>query len=77
MAVKVLFFGQLAEAAGVRSVILNNITGTGALKEVLLSRYPGMKNMLFNIAVDTEIVDGEVPVHADSTIALLPPFSGG
>ena len=77
MSITVLFFGQLAEAAGVRNVILNSITGTGALKEELLSRYPGMKNMLFNIAVDTEIADEDIPIHAGSTVALLPPFSGG
>jgi len=75
--ITVLFFGQLAEASGVRTASMNGITGTDELKAALVSRYPGMKNMLFNIAVDTEIAEGDVPVHAGSTVALLPPFSGG
>ena len=77
MAITVLFFGQLAEAAGVRTVSLNGISSTAELKTVLYSKYPEMKNILFNIAVDAEIADGDIPVHAGSTIALLPPFSGG
>ena len=53
------------------------VTGTKELKEVLLSRFPGLADIVFNIAVDTVIIEEDTRLKPGSIVALLPPFSGG
>ena len=53
------------------------ITGSEDLKEVLLSRFPGLADIVFNIAVDTVIIEEDTRLKPGSIVALLPPFSGG
>jgi molybdopterin converting factor small subunit len=63
---------KLAEIPGTKL-----ITSTKELKEFLLSRYPGLAGFVFNIAVDAVIIEKDVRLKPGSTVALLPPFSGG
>ncbi|HTE25121.1 MoaD/ThiS family protein [Flavitalea sp.] len=53
------------------------ISGTKELKELLLSRFPRLADIVFNIAVDTVIIEEDTRLKPGSIIALLPPFSGG
>jgi len=73
----VLFFGQLAEIAGVRELDVAGPTDTSGLQQLLKEKFPDLEHMLFNMAVDTVIIDKNTSLHAGSTVALLPPFSGG
>jgi molybdopterin converting factor small subunit len=63
---------NLAEITGTKL-----ITGTKELKELLISRYPGLAEIVFNIAVDTVIIEEDTRLKPGSIVALLPPFSGG
>lgn len=77
MGITVLFFGQLADITGARTLQLDTPDSLAQLKKQLLSKYPGLESVPFNVAVNTEIVDGDMSIATGSTIALLPPFSGG
>ena len=65
-------FSGMTEIAGTKI-----ITSTKDLKEVLLSRFPGLKEIVFNIAVDAVIIEGDIELKPGNIVALLPPFSGG
>ena len=53
------------------------IRDTKELKELLFSRFPGLAGIVFNIAVNTVIIESDAELAPGSTVALLPPFSGG
>lgn len=73
----VLFFGQLAEMAGLKELSIEDTKDTAALRSLLLLRFPALAEVVFKLAVNTIIIDKDIPLQANSTIALLPPFSGG
>jgi molybdopterin converting factor subunit 1 len=77
MAITVLFFGQLAELAGTRSLSLNDVSDTGELTARMLQKFPDLAKVNFNVAVDTEIIQENTLLKGGNTVALLPPFSGG
>jgi molybdopterin synthase sulfur carrier subunit len=59
------------------STAVTEITGTKQLKEVLFRRFPRLADIVFNIAVDAVIIEGDVKLKRGSSVAFLPPFSGG
>ena len=73
----VLFFGQLAEMAGLRELTLEAAENTAVLRNILNTRFPVLKEAVYKIAVNSVISEKDMALDADSTIALLPPFSGG
>lgn len=75
--VNVLFFGQLAELTGKKELQLEGIQDTAQLLNWLFENYPALKNIRFACAVDQKIVRNTTLLHDKSTVALLPPFSGG
>lgn len=77
MGIIVLFFGQLADITNARRLEMETPENLSELKKQLFSSYPRLESVPFNVAVNTEIVEGETTITAGSTIAFLPPFSGG
>jgi sulfur-carrier protein len=77
MGIKVMFFGQLAEIAGTRSLDLDQSSDSISLRAELIRSFPALSEVNFNLAVNEEIVTDEVIIAHGSTVALLPPFSGG
>ena len=77
MAITVLFFGQLVEITGQRQLTIPEAAGTAELKEKLSALYPALQDMVVNIAVNTVIVNEDTALEPGSTVAMLPPFSGG
>lgn len=74
---KILFFGELAEIAGVRELNLV-VKNTEDLKLLITEMYPAMKLKTFTIAVNRNLVNAPVlPISDTDEIALMPPFSGG
>lgn len=74
---KVQLFGNLADLATKNHVEVENQPSTDKLVELLISKYPDLKNHQFLIAVNHEVISGKVELHPRDEIALLPPFSGG
>lgn len=76
MSVKIILFGKLAEIAG-SSVSIDNVTDTDSLIYVLHKNYPALTNIKYVIAVDKQVIKENTALSRKSTVALLPPFSGG
>jgi sulfur-carrier protein len=76
MQVDILFFGQLTDIAGSR-LTLQDIPDTNGLKTELYKRYPALNGSKFIMTVDKKNITENTVLSDNSTIALLPPFSGG
>jgi sulfur-carrier protein len=77
MNIKIILFGQLCDIAGSDSLVMEDITDTNGLEEQLKKQYPGLAASKYIIAVDKKIVQGNISLNENKTVALLPPFSGG
>ena len=77
MEIKVLAFGKITDIIGVSELKLQNIHSSDELINLLKTQYPKLKETKFVIALDKKIISETVLLEDKSTVALLPPFSGG
>lgn len=77
MEVSVLFFGQLTDITGCSQIILPDVQDTEALEEILLERYPTLREASYVITANRKIVRERAIITGNTEVALLPPFSGG
>lgn len=75
--ITVLTFGAIKEMVGESPVVLTDVATTEALREKLETTYPALRKMRYAIAVNKQVVTAPTKLEDDSTVALLPPFSGG
>ena len=73
----VLTFGVITEIIGKNSFALESIATTTELKKKLENEFPRLRTINYALAVDKQMVTTEIAISSDSTVALLPPFSGG
>ena len=76
MSIKIILFGKLADIAG-NSVSVTNVADTDRLVDALHKDYPALANTKYMIAVDKRVIKENTVLNNNSTVALLPPFSGG
>jgi len=76
MSVKIILFGKLADIAG-SAVSVDNVADTDSLINALEKEYPEFTKTKFLIAVDKQVIKENTILNKKSTVALLPPFSGG
>ena len=81
MKIKMLFFAQLREAAGVSEQIIN-LAQPVAIGEFVKSfleqpRFAACKDLPVRYAVNDEFVDVEEIVGDRAVIAIIPPVAGG
>jgi len=74
---KVLFFGRLKEIVGTSELTIDSGTDIESLRKVLIEKFPKLKDEVFAIAVNYEIINGNIPLDRNDEIALLPPIAGG
>lgn len=77
MRINVMLFGQLADIAGTSRLTVSEVQDTDKLITMLHATYPGLASSSFSIAVDKKLISGNMILSDNSTVALLPPFSGG
>lgn len=77
MQVTLILFGQLVDITGSNSLVIEEAPDTDQLTQHLHQQYPALKNIKYAIAVDKKIVNGNTQLANGTTVALLPPFSGG
>ena len=77
MQVNILIFGQIADITGTNNLTLENVNNTEELLKELKINFPALHDSKFAIAVNKKIVKENTALYNNSTIALLPPFSGG
>lgn len=74
--VKVLFFGQAAEATGKTEEMFTTGT-TASLRGQLIEKYPALKQIPFRLALNKTMLRSESELKPNDIIAVLPPFQGG
>lgn len=77
MPVTLLLFGPLVDRMGSNHLLIDDMPDTAALMQHLHQRYPALATTKFAIAVDKKIVQENTSLNNNTTVALLPPFSGG
>lgn len=77
MEVTILVFGQLTDVISSGALKLSGVQDTDAVIAELTRRYPPLENAKYRIAVDKQTINSNTIVKDGSTVALLPPFSGG
>jgi molybdopterin converting factor subunit 1 len=75
--IEVMFFGQLTDATGVSSVMVEEVANTDMLVQMMKQRYPALESSTYMIAVNNAMVTENLIVTPGSKIAFMPPFSGG
>ena len=75
--IEVMFFGQLADATGVSSVMVEEVGNTDMLIQMMKQRYPALESSTYMIAVNNTMVTENSIVTPGSKVAFMPPFSGG
>lgn len=73
----ILAFGVVAEIIGQNKFVVDAVSTTEELKQKLEAAFPALKSINFAVAVDQRVVATSASINANSTLALLPPFSGG
>lgn len=78
MGVTIKYFGAIEEVTEVSSevVSIEEISSVEDLKNYSLSRYPKIKGLSFQIAVNQTLTNSGKLKEGDE-IAFLPPFAGG
>ena len=82
MTITVQLFASLAEAAGTRTVSLDDLPPGATVADIaarLVDRFPRMAGLRASVlyAVNAEYVQADFPVQPGDTVALIPPVSGG
>ena len=77
MEIQITIFGQLTDITGSNSISMPAVSDTDELFTALKQRFPALEKAKFVTAVDKKIIHGTTALTANSSIALLPPFSGG
>ena len=76
MVINILLFGQLRDLLG-EDFVLHNIDDTNSLTEILNEKYPKLSNSKYVMAVNKKLVTENIILTDNSSVVLLPPFSGG
>jgi molybdopterin synthase sulfur carrier subunit len=77
MKVHVISFGQIKEIIGAEPIELQHVTDTEEVIQQLEKQYPLLSGCRYMVAVDKKITTGRTELPEGTTVALLPPFSGG
>ncbi len=77
MELQITIFGQLTDITGSSNIRIPVVSNTDELLAALKQQYPALGTAKFVVAVDKKIIQGTTALTANSSIALLPPFSGG
>ena len=75
--IDILAFGQLTDITGRNTWQMEDVYDTDKLKAELVEKYPKLAQSKFLLAVNMEIIRGNVKLNPGDVVALLPPFSGG
>ncbi|MFT3679682.1 MAG: MoaD/ThiS family protein [Ferruginibacter sp.] len=77
MQVNILLFGQLTDITGTGNMVLEDMADTNAVTRKLEEQFPALAHSKYVMAVDKKVISGNTILNNNSTVALLPPFSGG
>jgi molybdopterin converting factor small subunit len=73
----VLLFGQLAEAAGAKTLQVADFGDTDELIHHIEQLCPSLRGVTYIVAVNRNVIQANTTLTPDAEIALLPPYAGG
>ena len=76
MLIHIKSYGRMQEfiKSGVTNV---DAVNTEQLMKLFSANSPGFENVLYRIAINNKVIDGNSPISENDEIGLLPPFAGG
>lgn len=77
MEINILVFGQIADITGRTAFKISGVEDTDELNKKLAELFPAVMDIKYSIAVNRHVVQTNIVLKQDDTVALLPPFSGG
>ena len=77
MEINIISFGKIAEFIHPQQLVVNNTPDTDTLKLELEKTYPALAAIKYVIALNKQIVQTNTLLQDHSTLAIMPPFSGG
>ena len=77
MQINLITSGRLTDITGKNALTLSDIPDTNTLVKQMHGLYPALALNKYVIAVDRKIISGNTILNENSTVALMPPFSGG
>ena len=58
-------------------LLFHGIRDADTLRHIIVEKYPALKEVNYIVAVDKQVITGNVGLSNEETIAFMPPFSGG
>lgn len=77
MAITLILFGNLVDLIGCTRLVVEDMPDTDQLVHYLHQQYPLLQTAKYAIAVDRKLITQNAFLTDGTTVALLPPFSGG
>jgi len=71
------FFGQLTDISREKTIEITDVRDTNGILERVYELFPGLKSANFVMAVNNNIINQNMELTDDCSIALMPPYSGG
>lgn len=75
MEIKIIAFGSIAELTG--KEITMQASDVDSLKVILQELFPELVDRKYAVAVNMKVVQGNLELKQNDTVALMPPYSGG
>jgi molybdopterin synthase sulfur carrier subunit len=73
----ILLFGQLADAAGAKTLQVEAQNDTDELILHIEQVCPSLRGLTYIVAVNRNVIHSKTNLTPDAEVALLPPYSGG
>lgn len=75
--INIIYFGSVMDTTGMSAETVDGPATLDELKELLISRFPGLSGMSYRFSVNRKLTAENRQLLDGDEIALLPPFAGG
>lgn len=75
MEIKIIAFGSIAELTGKEITV--QASDVASLKVTLQELFPELVDRKYAVAVNMKVIQGNLELKQNDTVALMPPYSGG
>jgi len=77
MELEIISFGKIAEVIQSQQLAVSALRNTDELKIYLEKSFPLLSTMKYKLALNKTIVQENLELKNNDTVAIMPPFSGG
>lgn len=77
MEIQIISFGKISEFIPNQNIDIESINDTDGLKIHLEQLFPNLVGMKYKLALNKNLVQQNLEIRDQDTIAIMPPFSGG